>query len=277
MVQQRQGRVQPTTQAGGVAVNDNAGLEKEADAKGAQALQTKADPSKQLALSPVAAGSAQLVAQLLTIGTSKATDENKVTALEELDEINDASDVNAAMEAVENYADGTLDRYKDEYRDDYLPGKGDDDDFQWPLTYLRGRASRRNGRLSEAEAIQSVYGAGVKKNNQAYDVTFNDHDMEETVTIIPDFCTADEVGDVKNVQNQSFTEQLRAIYAMANNQEPDGGDVTITKAGSDTAINHADRDFDMIVRGPHGSEFATNVSGPLENAADNIYYNIEDK
>jgi hypothetical protein len=37
LVQQREGRVQPTTQVGGVAVNDDAGLESEADAMGAKA------------------------------------------------------------------------------------------------------------------------------------------------------------------------------------------------------------------------------------------------
>ncbi|WP_298769906.1 DUF4157 domain-containing protein [uncultured Shewanella sp.] len=42
VVQQAQGRVRPTTSIGGMAVNDNAGLEKEADMMGAKALQMKA-------------------------------------------------------------------------------------------------------------------------------------------------------------------------------------------------------------------------------------------
>ena len=42
VVQQRQGRVQPTLQMGAVGVNDDAGLEAEADAMGAKALQTEA-------------------------------------------------------------------------------------------------------------------------------------------------------------------------------------------------------------------------------------------
>ncbi len=41
VVQQRQGRVQPTLQMAGVAVNDDASLEKEADLMGAKALQSK--------------------------------------------------------------------------------------------------------------------------------------------------------------------------------------------------------------------------------------------
>ncbi len=44
VVQQRQGRVQPTTEVGGVSVNDNPGLESEADAMGSKALvQAKSD------------------------------------------------------------------------------------------------------------------------------------------------------------------------------------------------------------------------------------------
>jgi hypothetical protein len=38
VVQQAQGRVKPTTSIGGMAVNDNAGLESEADVMGAKAL-----------------------------------------------------------------------------------------------------------------------------------------------------------------------------------------------------------------------------------------------
>ncbi len=44
VVQQRQGRVKPTMQLQGVAVNDDVGLEREADVMGAKALQRKPDP-----------------------------------------------------------------------------------------------------------------------------------------------------------------------------------------------------------------------------------------
>lgn len=43
VVQQMQGRVQPTTQLQGVAVNDNEGLEREADVMGEKVLQKKSD------------------------------------------------------------------------------------------------------------------------------------------------------------------------------------------------------------------------------------------
>ncbi len=41
VVQQRQGRVKPTSQAGGVSINDDVGLEKEADVMGERAVQRK--------------------------------------------------------------------------------------------------------------------------------------------------------------------------------------------------------------------------------------------
>ena len=47
VVQQRQGRVQPTMQMAGVGVNDDASLESEADAMGAKALQARlAEPKR---------------------------------------------------------------------------------------------------------------------------------------------------------------------------------------------------------------------------------------
>ncbi len=48
VVQQRQGRVRPTTQAKGVAINDDPALEQEADAMGAKALQRRAAPGRAL-------------------------------------------------------------------------------------------------------------------------------------------------------------------------------------------------------------------------------------
>ncbi|MGH2497416.1 MAG: DUF4157 domain-containing protein [Ktedonobacteraceae bacterium] len=45
VVQQKQGRVQPTVQAKGVAINDDLGLEKEADVMGGKALQRIPDPA----------------------------------------------------------------------------------------------------------------------------------------------------------------------------------------------------------------------------------------
>lgn len=49
VVQQAQGRVAPTTSVGGMAVNDNPGLESEADHLGARALQMQAMPVQKVA------------------------------------------------------------------------------------------------------------------------------------------------------------------------------------------------------------------------------------
>jgi hypothetical protein len=46
VVQQKQGRVKPTTQVGNVSVNDNAGLEREADVMGDKAVQMKAQSNE---------------------------------------------------------------------------------------------------------------------------------------------------------------------------------------------------------------------------------------
>ncbi len=49
VVQQRQGRVQPTLQMAGTAINDDVGLESEADVMGAKATQLKADDELDMA------------------------------------------------------------------------------------------------------------------------------------------------------------------------------------------------------------------------------------
>jgi hypothetical protein len=73
LVQQRQGRVQPNGEAGGVAINDNPSLEREADRMGARAAQVKtaqlkADHAKGCGCPACAARSPGL--QLKTAGTS---------------------------------------------------------------------------------------------------------------------------------------------------------------------------------------------------------------
>lgn len=60
VVQQKQGRVQPTMQMQGVAVNDDVGLEKEADVMGAKAEFDSTSKNEQLASSPSASTTAQL-------------------------------------------------------------------------------------------------------------------------------------------------------------------------------------------------------------------------
>ncbi|MEM0995756.1 MAG: DUF4157 domain-containing protein [Bacteroidota bacterium] len=45
VAQQKAGRVQPTTEVGGMPVNDDPGLEKEADVMGSKAMETKSEPA----------------------------------------------------------------------------------------------------------------------------------------------------------------------------------------------------------------------------------------
>lgn len=68
VVQQKQGRVKPTNQLGGVAINDNAGLEKEADQMGRQAIQLKVTSNPELDTQKLAQQTPLLVLQRLENG-----------------------------------------------------------------------------------------------------------------------------------------------------------------------------------------------------------------
>nr|WP_308936671.1 DUF4157 domain-containing protein [Duganella radicis] len=65
VVQQMQGRVQPTTAVGGMQVNDNSALENEATYMGNQALQRKVDPAPNLSVAATSAGTAPIQRQLI--------------------------------------------------------------------------------------------------------------------------------------------------------------------------------------------------------------------
>ena len=69
LVQQRQGRVQPTAEAGGVAINDSPGLEREADQMGARAAQMKTAQLKSGHASGCGCGSCAGGLQLKQAGT----------------------------------------------------------------------------------------------------------------------------------------------------------------------------------------------------------------
>lgn len=271
VVQQRQGRVKPTTEAGGQAVNDDAGLENEADVMGAKALQAKADPTQQLAKAPAYTGSAQRVAQLWQEGRGVKNKFNQRLAFEELVQLT-AQDIGSAMERVERLNGGTLDRYKQEYNA-YINAQGKS--FQWPLTYLKGRSARKNGRVAENGAINRVHPT-LQKNNQTYHVVFNaGTNREHVVSTIPDFISDEVIGDVKNVKSQSFTEQMRAIYAMSKGFDHNGEEIDVYDNSNREIEIDGPRDFDLIVRSSSHPEGQTELTGPLESAADNIWYDID--
>jgi len=89
VVQQSQGRVQPTTQMAGVNINDNKGLEKEADVMGSKALQMKAYGTPPTSIPTIEGGSDHKAPFQLEEGTDKIerfTPESLKTAnVDELD------------------------------------------------------------------------------------------------------------------------------------------------------------------------------------------------
>ncbi|MBC8754331.1 DUF4157 domain-containing protein [Kordia sp. YSTF-M3] len=69
VVQQKQGRVKPTIKTKGVAINDDKGLEKEADVMGAKALQRKEISNSSIQLKEVAQRKLQKVVENTSSGT----------------------------------------------------------------------------------------------------------------------------------------------------------------------------------------------------------------
>jgi len=79
VVQQKQGRVRATTEVGGTAVNDDPGLEREADAAGARALQAK--PVQRAATGPAAPRRAVVQRALITYNKGKSLDKKVLTGV----------------------------------------------------------------------------------------------------------------------------------------------------------------------------------------------------
>lgn len=209
--------------------------------------------------------------QRLKTGLAENTKSNITKAKKELAEITDPSDVSDACEALEKLEAGVLDRYKREYKEDYLANLGKALMFQWPLSYLRGRAARKLGKSTEDTWIKAVYGSGVSKNNQEFLV---EDDNGEYEGWIPDVYTDTVVADVKNVASQSFSAQLRAFYAIAKHKDPITDEKRKIATGGKYVAKKI-RSFEMIVRSKAHSDGKTELSGPLESAADAIYYVIK--
>jgi hypothetical protein len=208
--------------------------------------------------------------QRLKTGIAENNKKNIAKAKKELAEITDPADVSDACEELEKLETGVLARYKSEYKNDYLANLGDQLMFQWPLSYLRGRAARKLGKSTEDTWIKAVYGSGVSKNNQEFLV---EDDNGEYEGWIPDVYTDGVVADVKNVASQSFSAQLRAFYAIAKHKDP----ITNEKRKIATGGKYVPkkiRSFEMIVRSKAHSDGKTELSGPLESAADAVYYVI---
>lgn len=124
----------------------------------------------------------------MSTGSAIKNETNKQAALAELAEISAPSEVNEALVELDKSEQGILGRYKQGYQD-YLDNVPDGDYFQWPLSYLSGRASRKQGKHSEGKWIQSVYGLG--KNHQEFLVEDENGNLRRC---IPDVFTDEVVG-----------------------------------------------------------------------------------
>ena len=129
-------------------------------------------------------------------------------AINEIATITKPEQVNDACVALEKNAPGILERYKREYADPYIKNLAIGEEFQLPLTYLKGRASRKQGKSGEAQWIAAAI-PGATKNNRTFSVEGTSR------TWIPDIFTDEWVGDAKDEEYKSFTEQLQAFYMIA--------------------------------------------------------------
>lgn len=173
-------------------------------------------------------------------GTIIGSNRNKTTARSELTRI--------TISMVGNGIDQTtLDRYKgleDGYLK-YLRTKGTSDMIQWPLTYLKLRSSRSRGRNGEEGWIKEQFGESAGKNNRTYNPRIvDDEGRSKVVPTIPDYIEGNEIGDVKDVNYQSYTEQLKAIKQVARDQR---------------------KRFSLIIRKDDNPNGATSLSSNLSN------------
>ena len=106
VAQQKQGRVQPTTERGGIAVNDDPGLETEADAMGARAAQMMSADTETLADAPAAP--ARPVAQgKFELALDGLTPE-KLEAILPSYGVTEATDIATVLGKFEQYRDSKL-------------------------------------------------------------------------------------------------------------------------------------------------------------------------
>lgn len=83
VVQQKQGRVQPTTQKGGAKINDNPGLEKEADVMGAKSLEINVQDSVSPGMQPKEMQNSNSPVQTVMVTQLALDDNNQLPAAEQ--------------------------------------------------------------------------------------------------------------------------------------------------------------------------------------------------
>lgn len=196
-------------------------------------------------------------------GRADATAANIERAKEQMAKITSASQVSATLEKV-----GRFEVYKAEYLEVYLK-KLEKPTFEWPLTYLKNRASRKLGKKDQKYWAEKVYGAGA--HGKAFKV--KQPDGTEKVRV-PDVFIADKVvADVKDVEYQDYDKQMQDDYKIAHAVEYPG---VVTEVAGDKPFRGS-HSFEVIVRSKDHTQGKTDVSGPLDGAADKIHYVITDQ
>jgi hypothetical protein len=143
----------------------------------------------------------------------------------------------------------------------YLKNKKDGEKVQWPFTYLDGRSRRKRGKESEDHWIKESGIPGASKNEESYKVVMGGVEKE----FIPDIITENVVADVKDVKEQSLTEQLSAFYVIAKQLDPHTFERKIAIGPGGTKMEKPLL-FGLIYRGKDHSEGPTALSDPLKKA-----------
>ena len=185
----------------------------------------------------------------IELGRVLATDDNKAEANKQLPKITKEKVGHSITQA-------NLDRYKykknntndGDCYEKYIENKTANDIMDWPLSYLKRRAAMSKGKKTEEQWIKEHFGDSATRNNAVKSVVVRDENTNKSkrVKVIPDYIIGSEVGDVKNVKSQSYTQQLRAMKAYADS---------------------IDATFSVIVRNNSHPDKQTYITGPLSNNA----------
>ncbi|MFB7852169.1 putative toxin, partial [Streptomyces sp. NPDC056053] len=159
------------------------------------------------------------------------------------------------LDKLEKLQPGVSQRYVDDFKKAY---KG----AQTLLRYIEGRAARKLGRVKEQpgiDAYNAKSGMGVSKNNSTIEILDKKKKKVERERIPDFFLDTKVVGDIKNVKDQSYDEQMRDNSRIAKG-------IRVRLRGETKLLAAANR-FDLVVRAPSDDHpDGTHVSAPLKEA-----------
>ncbi|MFJ2897707.1 putative toxin, partial [Streptomyces sp. NPDC087218] len=163
------------------------------------------------------------------------------------------------LDRLEKLQPGASQRYVDDFKNVYAGA-------QTLLRYVEGRAARKLGRVKEQpgiDAYNAKSGMGVTKNNNTIEILDAKKKKVERERIPDFFLDTKVVGDIKNVKDQSYDEQMRDNSRIAKG--------TRVRLRGETKLLAAANRFDLVVRAPSDDHpDGTHVSAPLKEAiADN--------